>query len=189
MTLFEYLAIAYTLLISFAVSRVLTGLSAALSSERRYWIHLAYVVWILGSSLMVFWSFWFYRDVDWSLPRFMLRLMNPALLLILATQIMPANVSESISWRDHFFGIRRALCATASIWLCTTSFTSYFLREIPLTHPSRLFMGLSLVSFLAGVISSKPIVHGAIVVFNLATMAVAMAFIFASPSGAGPIAP
>ena len=94
MTFFEYLAIAYSLVLSIAVTRVLGGLSAALFGEGRYWIHLAWVVHVLGSSLIVFWNFWMYRDIEWTLPRFMLVLASPALLLVQATQIIPVDPSK-----------------------------------------------------------------------------------------------
>jgi len=189
MTLFEYLAIAYSLIVSFAVSRLLSGLSAALSSDRRYWIHLAYVAWLLACSLMVFWNFWLYRDAEWSLPRFMLALATPALLLMLATQIMPVDPPDSISWRDHFYMIRRRLCTTAILWILSVSAASYFIAGMPLTNPARVFSALAILAFAAGIVSRRPVIHGAIIVFNLAAIVIAMARIFVRPGEVGPINP
>ena len=43
MTLFEYLAIAFSLVLSFAAMRLVAGLPYAVQADRRYWVHLVFV--------------------------------------------------------------------------------------------------------------------------------------------------
>jgi hypothetical protein len=184
MTFFEYLAIAYSLILSIAVSRVLSGISDALFSERRYWIHLAYVVWLLGSTLIVFWNFWLFRELEWTLPRFMLVLANPALLLVLTTQLMPTVTLDSISWRDHYYGVRQRFCATAALWILVISVTSLALSALPLDHPARLASAVTFLAFILGCFSARPSVQGGIILWNLAGLALMVFWAFAYP-GAG----
>jgi hypothetical protein len=182
-TFFEYLAIAYSLVLSIAVTRVLGGLSAALFGEGRYWIHLAWVVHVLGSSLIVFWNFWMYRDIEWTLPRFMLVLASPALLLVQATQIIPVDPSKVESWRDYFLATHKRLYATIATWIVIVSLSSSVILTIPLFSPFRLVSASMFLLFLYGIWSQRTAVHGLIVVANIAGMLFMMLFIFALPGG------
>ena len=49
MTLFEYLAIAYGLLLSLSGVRLLNGLSHTMQASRRYWAHAIWVCLLLFS--------------------------------------------------------------------------------------------------------------------------------------------
>ncbi len=89
MTLFEYLAIAYSLVLSFAVLRTASGLPHALASGRRHWVRAAWTFIILAVCLFVFWAFWSYREVEWTLWRFALVLGNPILVFVSASIIVP----------------------------------------------------------------------------------------------------
>jgi hypothetical protein len=109
MTLFEYLAIAYSLVVSFTVLRALSGLPHATSAERIYWVHLAWVCVILGGAFQYFWGFWAYRDIEWTQPVFLLSLANPALLYVMACILSPEAPAGVDSWRDYFFSVRQRL--------------------------------------------------------------------------------
>jgi len=63
LTLFEYVAIAYCLVISFAVTRAASVLPYALAPDGRYWVHTTWVFSNLGFSLLIFWNFWSFREV------------------------------------------------------------------------------------------------------------------------------
>jgi hypothetical protein len=69
-TLFEYLAIAYSLILSFAVICLVGGLSQVFDAGRRYWIHATYVCLTLFAVLSLFWAHWSTRDLDWTFPAF-----------------------------------------------------------------------------------------------------------------------
>ena len=79
MTLFEYLAIAFSLLYSLAALRLLGGLPAALAPGRRYSLHLGLSVILLLWVAISFWTFWSLRDVEWTFPGFLIALAVPGL--------------------------------------------------------------------------------------------------------------
>ena len=54
MTLFENLAIAFSLVFSFTAMRLLSGLPEAMRASRRYWVHLVYVCTALIATAIVF---------------------------------------------------------------------------------------------------------------------------------------
>ncbi len=64
MTLFEYLAIAFSLVYSFSAMRFVAGLPYATQPGRRYWVHLTFVCLLLIGTAMAFWAFWGFRDAE-----------------------------------------------------------------------------------------------------------------------------
>ncbi len=101
MTLFEYLAIAYSLVFSFSAMRLVGGLPHALDPNRRYWLHVCWVLIQLVGTAGQFWLFWSYRDVEWSYPRFLLTLANPSLLYFNACTLVPEAPASVESWRTY----------------------------------------------------------------------------------------
>ncbi len=57
MTLFEYLAAGYVLILSFAVLRGVAGVPYALRPSSRYWVHAVYLSSLLANCLVSFWAF------------------------------------------------------------------------------------------------------------------------------------
>jgi len=106
MTIFEYLAIAYSLVISFAVMRGLSGLPHAASSGRRYSVHLAWVCMNLAAAFQYYWGFWAFRNVEWSQPKFLSVLACPALMYTMACILNPESGSSIASWREYFYQVR-----------------------------------------------------------------------------------
>ncbi len=182
-TLFEYLAIAYSLFISFAVLRALSGLPHALAAQRRYWIHLAWVCLNLNGSLVMFWGFWGFQDVDWNYGRFLLTLGNPALLYVLACILTPEEPSRVVSWREHFFATRIKLFATALCWLAVVIAISFAVLEIPLGHPIRLFEAACLALWTLGAFSKRPAVHATIVCIMLVAVIALSVSLLVQPGG------
>ena len=62
MTLFEYLAIAFSLVFSFSAMRLVAGLPYAAQANRRYWVHLVFVSAHLLLTAVGFWNLWNFRD-------------------------------------------------------------------------------------------------------------------------------
>ncbi len=106
MTLFEYLAIAFSLVFSFTAIRLVGGLPFAFDGTRRYWIHLVVIGLQLGCVAGGFWGFWSYRDVVWSFPKFLLALSGPGVFYFLATTLVPESPSQVASWRDYYYSVR-----------------------------------------------------------------------------------
>ena len=89
MTLFEYLAIAFSLVLSFSAMRLVAGLPHAAQPDLRYWVHLVFVSSLLLVTALAFWNLWNYRDATWTLPRFLLILTIPGLIYFLACTLVP----------------------------------------------------------------------------------------------------
>ena len=107
MTLFEYLSVAVSIVLSLSVSHILLNLRAVFSPERRYWVHAVWVVLALFTHVLVWWGFWSYRQVDsWNLATFAILLVNPGILFVSSATLVLENPDRS--WDAHFFRVRRS---------------------------------------------------------------------------------
>jgi hypothetical protein len=138
MTHFEYLAIAFSLLFSFAAVRLVGGIPYALAPGRRYWVHLSLVFHELLRVAAGFWAFWSFRSITWTFPTYLLALVGPGLVYFLAATLVPADPTEVDSWKDFYFGVRRRYFLGIIIWAVAIATTTTVLVEMPLFHPFRL---------------------------------------------------
>lgn len=136
MTLFEYLAIAFSLIFSFSAMRLVGGIPHAVQRGRRYWVHLCFVLWQLLITVFIFWAFWSFRDVSWTFPRFALVLLSPALIYFNACALIPENPESVESWRDYFYAVRQRYFVGVGCWLLAVTTISTVVG-MPLIHPAR----------------------------------------------------
>ncbi len=105
MTLFEYIAIATSLILSFSLARTLTNFAPIFASEHRYWVHSAWVLGLLLNHASLFWGIWLYQGAEaWTLVEFVLLLMGPIMMLIGASLLVPVGVVPD--YRIYFESIR-----------------------------------------------------------------------------------
>jgi hypothetical protein len=186
MTLFEYVAIAYCLVISFAVARAASVLPHALAPDGRYWVHVAWVFTSLSFSLLIFWNFWSFREVEWRLGSLCLQLAIPTSAFVFATIVAPDEPTKILSWREYFYSVRVKLFACGLVISILVILPSTVLLEMPLTHPARLAQAAMFGVSLAGALSDRPRVHAALATLVLATFGFNAMQLFAA---AGALAP
>ncbi len=185
MTLFEYLAIAFSLVFSFTALRIVGGLTHALSAKSRYWVHTTQTVATLLMVTGVFWAFWSYREVQWTYPKFLLALSSPGALYFLATTLIPNDPSIVRSWRDYYFSIRIRLFSAYGSWAVVTAMLSTFVLEMPIAHPARLGQIATLAIAIVGVTSKHPRVHAALATSMLAAVVMLGLSVFFAPGSLG----
>jgi hypothetical protein len=164
MTLFEYLAIAFSLVFSFAAMRLVAGLPYAVQRHSRYWVHAIAVCGQLLATIGVFWVFWSYRAVAWSLPRFLLVLGSPGMIYFNACTIMPENPSSVSSWREYYYSVHRRYFLGILCWALVITAASTFVLQLPWSHPSRLLQVVVVASGVVGAVSASERVHGALAI-------------------------
>ncbi len=152
-TLFEYIAIAYSMVGSFAVLRALSGIPHAIQGGKRYWVHLTWLLATLGTVLLTFWTFWWARDVVWNLVSFVMALVPPGLLYVFVSLLVPENPETVASWKDHFYAVRRRLFLTAVAWDLMVYLGVAMRSEEP---PSVAVFGSLIAIHLTGAISRNP---------------------------------
>jgi len=164
MTLFEYISIATTLILSFSLARTLTNIAPTFVSSHRYWVHSLWVLGLLVSHASVFWQLWLYQGVEaWTLLGFVLLLMGPILLLIGASLLVP--VEPAPDYRIHFESIRVPFYLVLIALHLQPIPLTYLLFDIPLLN-LLLLSNLVIASVaMIGLIARKPPVDMGLVCF------------------------
>lgn len=178
MTLFEYVAIAFSLVFSFAALRLVSGLPYALDPEKRYPLHVGHILLQLLLSAGAFWTFWSYRDVEWNFFFFLTALAGPATLYYFACTLVPDSPSLIDSWRDHFYQVRKRYYFAWCFWFLVFSFNTTFLAGLPLVHPIRGLHVVILGTGIAGALSDSPRVQAGVFVVAVLVMALGIALLY-----------
>ena len=175
MTLFEFIAVAFSIVLSLAAVRLLSGLSVAFFRERRYWPHAMWIVFALLMSALVWWNFWSFRETDWNFLSFVLVLIVPALIYLQAAALVPEYPSGVPSWRDHFFAARTRFFVALSAFFLLVAGISWLLVDFPLLHPARGVQASAFGLAVAGAVSTNKRFHEALPLIFLALWLIAAA--------------
>ena len=189
MTLFEYLAAGYVLILSFAVVRGFAGVPYALRSTSRYWIHLVYLLIALSNCLMAFWAFWFYRDVEWTFVGFIVTLAFPVLLYTHVSLLVPLDPSTVSSWRDHFFDVRVPLFTAGGASGVAWAISNQVVLGIPSLHFLEWPVYAAIAIYAIGLTSARPNLHAALALAFPCVVAVVPFVILAQGDPLAPIIP
>jgi hypothetical protein len=162
-TLFEYIAIAFSMVQSFTVLRALSGVPHAIQIDRRYWVHLTWLGSTLATVLFSFWAFWGFKDFDWNFAVFAWVLVAPSLLYVFVSLLIPQDPSAVTSWREHFYSIRLRLFSTAIAWDLAAMLGSIINSGESRGAVHFMFAVLLLVHSV-GAISSRPAVHAVLAI-------------------------
>ena len=183
MSLFEYLAIAFSIIFSFSAMRLVSGLPHALRADRRYWIHTTFVALQLITTVVVFWNYWnFASYADWTLPKFMLILASPALVYLNACTLIPERADTVGSWKDYYYSVCRRYFLGVGAWLLAVAANSLIFLDIPLVEPARFVQFVALLLCAVGVSSRVPSVHAGLAIVWIVLMSI-WAFIVSVESG------
>lgn len=182
MELFSYLTIVFSLLYSVAILRLIGGLSSAFKAESRYWVHLLFVFLTIFSIIYAFWTFWAFRDVDWTLPLVLFHLIVPAIYAYMASALIPENPNEIKSWKDYYY-LHKNKYFFAILIITIYVFISGFIHGLTIDDPTRIAQLSTLIPAIFGLKSSKHSVHLGIVLFYLTLILVLSFTVAAEPGG------
>ena len=183
MTLFEYLAVFLSIILSFGVIRLLDGLPFAVTRGRGYSIHITWVFCILWMHVQYWWVFWSYSTgVAWNYPRFLLVLASPLLLYSLAITLVPRDPDRVEFWRDHFYRVRARFFYLFACWFLAVGLANWIVLGQPLLNRLRLGQGVFLTLFLVGAVSRRPSYHGFLAVLIVVAAVVMVTTTFIEPA-------
>ncbi|MEJ2130832.1 MAG: hypothetical protein P8Y95_04230 [Gammaproteobacteria bacterium] len=168
MTLFEYLGVLISIILSFGIIRLLDGIPSAFARDRGYWVHGTWVILMLWLHVQYWWAFWSYKEVTWNYPKFVLALGVPLLIYSLAITVVPRDASGVASWREHFYGIRVRFFSLYACWTALTALQAWLVLEQAFFTPLRLGQGLFVVLCVIGAMFGQPAFQGLLAVLNVA---------------------
>ena len=186
MTLFEYLAIAFSLVFSFTALRLLSGLPFVAHPGRRYWVHFGFVCLQLIATVASFWIFWSYRDSTWTFPRFLLVLSSPALIYFNACTLIPQNPSAIESWSTYYYSVRRQFFVGQVLWVLVVAASTTVVLHMPWFHPARLSQTAFLLVFAMGAVFDSQRVHSGLALCSIAIGLTAMFTLALQPGSIAP---
>lgn len=171
MTLFEYLSIATSLILSFSLARTLSNLAPIFASANRYWVHSAWVLLLLLSHVTLFWQLWLYHSASaWTLVEFVLLLTGPIMLLIAASLLVPYGPVPE--YRAYFESIRAPAYSVLIVMQIHQIPLLYLLFDVPIFSPLHLSSLVIISGFVIGLVGRKDSIDKALVsVFILAVLA------------------
>ena len=167
MSQFEFVMTVVSILMSFGVVRLLDGLRAALTPNRRYWVHSLWVINRLIAYVLLWWGSWSVKDEDWSLFLFSLWLVPFGLLYLQATALVTTHPGDIQDWRRHFYEIRPWLFATNIFFILTLYSSTTIFGALPFAHPVSIPAFVVLTVSIVGYFSASHKVHAAIALIML----------------------
>ena len=172
MTLFEYLAVSVSIVLSFGVIRMLDGIPQAFASGRRYWVHSLWVVNLLWMHVQLWWAFWSYSvRTSWNYPRFLIVLLGPALLYSLAITLVPRDAADVPSWSAHFKLVRVRFHILFALLVCSLVLSTWLVLGLPFLSQLRAWQAFLIGLFVVGARFPSNRIQGAVAIAYLAMLA------------------
>ena len=151
MTLFEYLAVAFSIVLGFSLSHLLGSVRSIFDANRRYSAHIGFFFFLLLLHPQLWWALWdIHDDASWNLFTFLYTLSGPGLLYLMTTSAVPIDRSQSPDWKDHFVSSRRWIFGFTAAYAAWGIGEVYWVFEVPLLHPYRVIQVSLLLISLAG---------------------------------------
>ena len=151
MTLFEFLTVAISIVLALSAGQLLTNIREVFDPTRRYWVHALWVIHLLFVHVLIWWSFWAYRDVEsWNLATFAVALLPPGLVFVCTSTLVPSYASTVASWEAHFFEVRRWFFAARSLFVIFAGFRTWLLLDKPILESPTPVSGPILLLCIAG---------------------------------------
>ena len=164
MTLFEFVSVAVSIVLALSAGQILLNLREVFDPNRRYWVHAVWVVQALIIHVLVWWSLWAYRDIQWDLASFVLVLVPAGVLFVMSSALVPNSSSTVTSWEAHFFEVRRWFFAARILFIIGAGFRSWFLLEKPILESPTPVSQLILVLLIAGILIANRRFQGVLAV-------------------------
>jgi len=182
MSPFEYVIVLISIILGLGITTILTGVAELIKHSRSTTFFAPYIIWIVLVFVMHIHEWWVSYELKsitvWSLPMFLLIILYPIALYILAHLLFPSDLKEKgfdskefyLSNYRRLFGLTIILVVVSVIHNLT--FSGYHIQDqIP-----HLLVSVSLLIILVTG-TRKVLVHMIVAIFLLTVMLVTFAII------------
>jgi hypothetical protein len=179
---FDHVAVAFSMVLSLGIVRLLDGLRPALAPGARYWVHTLWLFQKLLNHAYYWWVFGTLRETStWNILSFLWVLLVPSLLFLQSTALVTTAPADVPSWRAHFFGIRRWFFLADAALILHAGISASVIRGLPLLHPLRAVQGAGLTLSVLGAASASPRLHAVIAPLALLLQSLGLGTLFFTP--------
>lgn len=170
---YQHVVVVMSIVLGLSVTQLLKGLAQIYRTRKRvrpYWLHTAWVVLLIVFSLLLWWLFWNYRNIEeWSFVRFVLYLSPMIVFYFLAAIVTPDPSDPVSNYKEYYFSSRVGFFGTFAVQVVLAHAAGVIIRGLPLPDPSDPFRLAMVILLLIAMRSSSERVHA--VVFALFTIA------------------
>jgi hypothetical protein len=171
---YQHVVVVMSIVLGLAVTQLLKGVAQLYRMRNRvrpYWLHGAWVGLLVVFSLLLWWTFWNYRDIqDWTFFRFVLYL-SPVIIFYFLTSIAIPDPSEAVAdLKEYYFSNRGGFFGTFAIQAVFAGLTAVVVRGLPLLDASNLFRLAMVILMIVGIRSASERVHAVLVTLGAMLM-------------------
>jgi hypothetical protein len=181
-TIFEYVTVAVSLVLSLGLVRLLEGSLSAFSPSRVYPIHAVWLVIKLINHFLYWWMLWRLRggEVEWNFPFFLFIALPAVVLYLQSTLLVSPSPREVSSWREHYYSIAPVFFGLNVVYaLVQASIVWIGAGELYLSAIG--MVGVAILASVAAMLSSKPWLHVVVVTLMIGINALAISSLSFSP--------
>ncbi|MFQ5752839.1 MAG: hypothetical protein ACE5HI_12655 [bacterium] len=122
MTLYEFVAVFFLIIIGLGVAQLLQGIGQLLKYRQRinlYWVHLVWLIVLFMSYLGIWWTYFSQQERTYDFLLFLLDFSWLAILYLLTLLIFPDFPTEGVvDLRRHYFNAHRLFFGLwARVWV------------------------------------------------------------------------
>jgi hypothetical protein len=177
MTPFEYVIVLISIILGLGITTILTGIAELMKHTRPVKLFAPYLIWILLIFVLHVQDWWLSYQLmsveEWSLPFFLMIILYPINLYILAHLLFPAGLSQDFNsqafFLDHF---PRLFIGAITLVILSAIQNLTLTNEPPYTQIPHLII-LVVLSILVIQKNRSVVVHTAVAVTLLLVMIVA----------------
>ena len=166
MDLFEFILIITSVIYAMAVAQILSGVSRLAQTDAKIRWYLPHTLWIailFNWVLLVWWSVWEFRSVDWTFPSYLYMLIAPTLVFFTCSLLIPQNQNrENVDLETHYLRIRRPFLWSFAVATFVAVVDGSVLANEPLWFPTRIGHVVLIAAVLVGPHTENKRVHTAV---------------------------
>ncbi len=163
---YQHVVVVMSIVLGLSVTQLLNGLAQLYrtrSQARPYWLHTAWILFLIVFSLLLWWLFWSYRSIeDWSFVRFILYLSPMVVFYFLTCIIIPDPSDHVTNYQEYYFSSRSVFFGTFALQVVLAHAAGVVVRDLPLLDPSDPFRLAIVVLLLIAMRSPSPRVHAVV---------------------------
>ena len=153
MELFNYIAVAISIILAISAAHWLSGLRDVIASQRRDWLVVCWYAYLGYLHLLIWWSLFAAHNVArWNLGTFTVAMAVPSFLYLALYTLLSEAPTAVRSWKEHFQKIRRWFFLFYGLFIAAAAVRETLLLGRPLFGVASGFDAISILNATAGAI-------------------------------------
>ena len=160
MDLFEYLVVMVSIVLGLSVTQVLRGLGKVVRNQSRFPPIIIWAIVLFYIHIQVWWGLWDLSNItSWNMFSFYLLIAIPCSMFAAVELLLPLSSDANTDWEAHFFQVRNWFFGAVCLFSIIAAMTTYFLNNVPLTHPYRIIQVTVTATAIAGFFTRSTRAH------------------------------